>query len=526
MVMSLAVDRGRVARYLLAFLVLAVLIAASPPSYLLGFLEDDALFYAVISRNMAHGFGSTFDRVSPTNGYHPLWMLMLSGYLWLLKPFVDTLHGDPEVTLKLLMIFQAALYLISLWLCVDIINKLVPKNSRVALAVFVVAYAFALKQAFLMETGLSLLLMLSIIKMILGSTPHRDIKLSLLFGFWILARLDQAIPVALLGVYVARSQASDFRGFLRTLVKLGAVPILFLAAYLASNYLLFGELYTTSSLLKSRPLPGSPGAVLSAGWRSLTVHFDPRNPRVPIMFLSIAATIPVIPLLGRRHRSSAFDALVVSFAGQLVALLTAGLFQREVRSWYFVLPAILSYMIWMMPLNALLTRFTPRVSRVLKGVTLAAAILLLAGYAYITTTYAVTEGYQWDFFRKVAAETPEDAVIYGIDVTGKASAVSNRRIINGDGLVNSFDYIEHARSGTLDEYFEHAKPSYYLETRSLADQPVRYSGQALSADYLQLNHFEFSPSDLVHWDERISGRIYALYRFDPSIHYRSSRQEP
>jgi hypothetical protein len=380
--MSLAVDRSRVARYLLVLAFLTIVIVASPPGYLLGFLEDDAPFYAVISNNMAHGFGSTFDRISLTNGYHPLWMLMLSGYLWLLKPFADTLQGDPQITLKLLMIFQTALYLISLWLCIDIINRLVPNISLAALAVLVTAYAFALKQAFLMETGISLLLMLVIIRVLLGSTAHRELKLSFLFGLWILARLDQAIPVALIGVYVAGSQAKDPGEFLKTLLKLGAFPALVLAAYLASNLLIFGQPYTTSSLVKSRPVSAS----LSAIWSSLASPIHSQNPRAAILFLSVATTIPLILMIYRRYRSSAFDALVVVFGAQLASLLAASVLLREIRAWYLVLPAILGYMIWTVPINDVLTRFTPRVSRVLEAGILIAVILLASGYVYITTT--------------------------------------------------------------------------------------------------------------------------------------------
>src|SRR6185436_2667256 len=40
-------------------------------------LADDAYYYFVIARNLAHGLGSTFDGIVPTNGYHPLWMLVL-----------------------------------------------------------------------------------------------------------------------------------------------------------------------------------------------------------------------------------------------------------------------------------------------------------------------------------------------------------------------------------------------------------------------------------------------------------------
>ncbi len=53
-------------------------------------VADDAYYYFVIARNIAHGLGSTFDGLSATNGYHPLWMMLLvpifalkSGSIWI-----------------------------------------------------------------------------------------------------------------------------------------------------------------------------------------------------------------------------------------------------------------------------------------------------------------------------------------------------------------------------------------------------------------------------------------------------------
>src|SRR5271154_5485520 len=42
------------------------------------FVQDDFFYYLKIAQNFAHGRGSTFNGVVPTNGYHPLWFLLLS----------------------------------------------------------------------------------------------------------------------------------------------------------------------------------------------------------------------------------------------------------------------------------------------------------------------------------------------------------------------------------------------------------------------------------------------------------------
>jgi hypothetical protein len=48
-------------------------------------IPDDALFYLVIARNGAAGVLSSFDGINPTNGYHPLWLLVLQPLAFLLR---------------------------------------------------------------------------------------------------------------------------------------------------------------------------------------------------------------------------------------------------------------------------------------------------------------------------------------------------------------------------------------------------------------------------------------------------------
>ena len=40
------------------------------------FIRDDAYYYFKVAENIGLGHGSTFDGINPTNGYHPLWMLI------------------------------------------------------------------------------------------------------------------------------------------------------------------------------------------------------------------------------------------------------------------------------------------------------------------------------------------------------------------------------------------------------------------------------------------------------------------
>ena len=59
----------------LAYLVVACL--WMPTEAMLSLLSDDAFYYFKIAENIAAGRGSTFDGILLTNGYHPLWMLVM-----------------------------------------------------------------------------------------------------------------------------------------------------------------------------------------------------------------------------------------------------------------------------------------------------------------------------------------------------------------------------------------------------------------------------------------------------------------
>ena len=47
------------------------------------FLYDDSFYYLVVAKNIADGQGATFDGINPTNGFQPLWMVLLK----LISPF-------------------------------------------------------------------------------------------------------------------------------------------------------------------------------------------------------------------------------------------------------------------------------------------------------------------------------------------------------------------------------------------------------------------------------------------------------
>ncbi|HEY5903864.1 MAG TPA: hypothetical protein VIU39_15030, partial [Anaerolineales bacterium] len=66
------------------------------------FTRDDAYYYFKVAQNITEGRGVTFDGINPTNGYHPLWMLINI-------PIFALARYDLILPLRILLLLQGAL---------------------------------------------------------------------------------------------------------------------------------------------------------------------------------------------------------------------------------------------------------------------------------------------------------------------------------------------------------------------------------------------------------------------------------
>src|SRR3970040_241629 len=66
------------------------------------FTRDDAYYYFKVAQNISEGHGSTFDGINPTNGYHPLWMLVC-------VPIFALARFDLILPLRLLVLVSGAI---------------------------------------------------------------------------------------------------------------------------------------------------------------------------------------------------------------------------------------------------------------------------------------------------------------------------------------------------------------------------------------------------------------------------------
>jgi hypothetical protein len=97
--------------------VLRLIIAWMPDEWLLRHvLGDDPFYYFTIARNLGHGHGLTFDGVEPTNGVHPMWLVVIT-------PIFGWVH-DPWTAVHLCLTLAAVIDVVALVLFIILLREL------------------------------------------------------------------------------------------------------------------------------------------------------------------------------------------------------------------------------------------------------------------------------------------------------------------------------------------------------------------------------------------------------------------
>jgi hypothetical protein len=256
--------------------------------------EDDFFYYLKIADNLAHGRGSTWSGLVPTNGYHPLWLALLAaqsrifGSIFALQIFLS------------LAIFLAAIatYLLSRRLLQRHCDN-PPLTS--ALAVYIALYSLHLFNGG-MEIILTIPLVLAIAlafqseRLWQHTSPWPPFGFGLLVSALCLSRLDTSLFVALLFLLTLLHPALRARLTLRQtlLISLGLTPVVL---YLLSNHIFFHSWLPVSGMakqLRATHLPAWPV------WRSL---FS-KSPLRLLNFLAILFAIALLSAIYRRFTAA------------------------------------------------------------------------------------------------------------------------------------------------------------------------------------------------------------------------------
>ena len=451
---------------------------------------DDAFYYFQLARNLAAGHFSTFDGgITQTNGYHPLWMLLLTPFYW---------FTDPETALFGIKGFELLLIAGAVAL-IAVAARLTRLPWLLLFALLPLFYGqVVLFQGMETAPALFMLGLFFLALTLYARDPAR--------WRWLLAAVAFALPwvrleyiaislaatAALGGLVAWRAErppaASLLRELRSRLTFTAAAPVLGAVAgilvYFAYNWLFFDGFVPVSGAIKSA---WSQNLWEQQGGYNLIQNFRDVL-QIPVfgyellVALEVCAYALVVGGLARRSDRRQ-DWLLLAFligvfglaAGHLAKFIQTGLtvhpaFQGQ-YPWYFVPAYLMTALI--IPVRCfvilyLLRRFVgikwPRIAnRLSVGVVSITAVLLLvqadftAPFRFVDRNSAVSTALdEWLAAYYTGAlvanrALPDNSVIGSWDA-GVIGYFSRFPVVNLDGVVNSYDYFREITRDRISQF--------------------------------------------------------------------------
>jgi hypothetical protein len=413
--------------------------------------EDDFFYYLKIAQNLAHGAGSTFNGIVPTNGYHPLWLLLLTVF-----SFITT---KPKAILLFLTLCSLTATMATYFFSRILIRATqVGAAMASALAAYVAVYALHLYTG-----GMEVILTIPLALAFLVVAQRSDFWqrrlwqsacLGLLVSAMALSRLDSIMLASLIFLCLLLNPAAR-RMIGTTQIKGLALGLLPLVLYFLSNQIWFHTWLPVSGLakqLKTNHLPSDPA------FRSLYT----KQPSQLLTIVPVILAIALLPTLYKRLTTmqQVLYPIVLIFPFFYLCVLSC-LSDWKIWDWYFY-----SFRIALCVALAMLCLWSPT-ARVLRIPALGAAAALVM-IAMIVRTHSAT-GAQFqllevaDDVRNFAASHPGTYAMG--DRSGMVAYLLPDPMVQTEGLVMDRPFLENIRQQTpLRSTLQHYNVRYYIAT--------------------------------------------------------------
>jgi hypothetical protein len=441
--------------------------------------QEDGFYYFKIAENLARGYGSTFDGIDLTNGYQPLWLFCLVPIFWLTT--------SPDVALQLGIVLQALFFAATVILLYATARLNLGRVAAISAALLWIAFVYAESLKGL-EFSLHAFGIATVAYLYLrwfSSELPRDTRLyfalGLAFSLTFLARLDTLLLAAILIFFISVRawRSRSLKLFLPRVVILSAPLIITAISYVVINIFVFGEPFPISGWVKetwSQYLLAQDAVYQTRGWivakaNQLLWTFDGLNRVYPLYMTLGTFGIAGLWLVNaftqsawlseNLRRWSPFIAYsLISFVGIALSLHDSLLW----APWYYVMQPWLAVML----IAALVERLT--------YATRVDSNIWMRGFAFATIAIGLTiptlhtiqnldelKAHQaageipeplYDGARWASTHLPSDAVI-GAWNAGTIGYFSNRRVVNLDGVVNTYDFFDTERFDLCRYWREH-----------------------------------------------------------------------
>jgi hypothetical protein len=450
--------------------------------HLLVRIVDDASYYFTTARNLADGRGLTFDGIHPSNGFHPLWLLMLVPLF--------LLHEPPETMIRLVALLQTVLLGIAYLVFWRTQSKLFSPRTAALTAILFAGLVFPL-----CINGMESALLVLLVTMLYGYGLHiaqtqpnwqRAALLGIIVGCVVLARLDMIfIALCLFGWLARCCLPVETRSRAVALVLVcGLAAAAVVGPWLAFNYLEFGSAMPISGALKS-----------SFPHTSLGPYTLPRLAAMGIIYLGsaiLAVCWSLWTVIRTRSKtpspdSGSYTAATAIFAWAVTThfIYTMFFVREDTFAWYFVIYPLFAIVLVSGPIERMLSSKLIRTRPVVYPAT--AALLIVAVIVRDQTRDSFPQNGQWHTPAYNAAvwareHTPPEA-IFAMSDCGHFAFFSLRRVINLDGLTNNFDFQHTLAEHRLNQYLRQNEVDFLVKHAAHGEDVIQGDYSSLTLPY-------------------------------------------
>lgn len=478
-------------------------ISLAPISALLNLFHDDSFFYMVIARNHAAGLGYSFDGLNQTNGFHPLW-------LWLLSAMGSVASLTGEKGIRMVVLLQSFLSIGAALIYVRLLALAQVKTTLLILFYF--AYLFLCTFADMgQESALFGFLFALLIRGIIAGLRNSSATNQAMTLHW--PGATQLLFIYALSCFIVLTRLDAFfilGGVALTLCLLGQKRaayavllgvVLGIAITMGFNYMYFGHPYSISSWLKSGfdfeklwqiGIPGLGvrvtmvlGLLLAAllNYQRHVQRKDQLNDQLHDQLSDQLSDQPnsangrLSKLLSWTNCRTMPWPLVLTLTALLAYSAYFVVLFLEVSalgSWYFNQAIGFSLFLFTLSTVGLTSSPSKDLASSIKSANhpVVSSLWVLAPLAcalvlgMLLWTIKFTGAHSSDSTKEMgewlAVHTAPGAVIFQRDGAGAVSYFAARHIINGDGLVNNMSYQVMLRSGKLCQYLQEQGVQYIV----------------------------------------------------------------
>jgi hypothetical protein len=402
---------------------------------------DDSCYYLKIAQNIAEGKGSTFDGIHQTNGYHPLWQLILIP-LFILKE-------NPELAYRTMMILQLILLGIAIIVFNIIINK--NYNDKISLLGTTLFILFVFLQALNgMESAL-LIFLINILfywifktNYLLKSKPKLDYTFGSLIILIILTRLDMIFII--LGFVLYDLIFFNFVWeYIKKWIRVGSLVGSVLLLYLILNKIYFGVSVPISGVLKS----SFPSLTIEGLKTYLsTTKYSPIN--ILIFFIVLIGLFTIVYKKNNKYFNHSFiksSYMILSITALIQSVCYFVFIKWSLWSWYFLI-LNLSFVYLSIIGFVFLDQFIS-FKRVIRYNAIIISILIMFRINNLQDNKLLGSAYKASIWLQ---NNSSESTVIAMEDCGTVGFFSKRKTINLDGVVNNLDFQNVIKQKKLKEY--------------------------------------------------------------------------